>query len=442
MNADETDKRAEKVVAVRRLVETLGRGGDALEAALAAGDFDMRADELLRGVADSVRGLTAEEAAPSSQRVGFLLEPMFARFKARASGEEKPVPVPWPDLAALWGGGLWPGAHVLVGSTGTGKTALQLQLALHAASEGVPVLYIGLELGELDLVARLVALLDEARPLKSAGIEGVHASEILQGKVPAARLEALETAAFSRLSELPFELEMGDAHGWDYMQLTPRVQALRERYKLAAGAPVLVVLDYLQLVSSPEGKREDIRERIGKAAYQARQVARNCSAAVLVTSSTARSNDTLLKTWGKAWPNATGEVRKGEDVGLWDLVGLGKEAGEVEYSADSLTVMANAHRCDGTGAPGDGPATRVRIGCPKNRNGRPNQETTLLFLGSRWVPDGKRDAVAAKYKDAEAVDAALRKADADAKRDFAKTMKGKGSKGTDRAAGDEGTPGL
>ena len=241
------------------------------------------------------------------------------------------------------------------------------------------MLYIGLEMGELEVVARLVALLDVAKTMK------VHPSDLLQGKVTGERFAALVSAAQGELAELPLELETGDAHGWDYERLVPAVRGLRERFKQDDGAPVLVVLDYLQLVSSPAGAREDLRERIGRAAYQAREAARRCNAAVLVTSSLARSNDKMLNEWGRAWP----KPQTGDGVGLFDMVGLGKEAGEVEFSADSVIVMARTPKVEGEAL------TRLRMGVPKNRNGPPC-ELTLCFNGSRWFDDNEESRNKAK----------------------------------------------
>jgi len=383
-------------------------------------ELDRDAEELLatehedmatarRKLRDEVANLEAAEAGKAKQptRIGALLDSVFGRLLGRARGEEKAVPVPWPSLANLLGGGLWPGAHVLVAGTGTGKTQLQLQLALNAATEGVPVLYIGLELGELETVARLVALLEDARK------ENVKASDLLQGKVPSDRLENLFSAANVDLAELPLELETGDAHGWDYLRLVPAVRALRARHGVDDKAPVLVVLDYLQLVSSPIGAREDIRERIGRAAYQAREAARHANAAVLVTSSLARGNDKLLGEWGRAWPAESAS----DGAGLFDLVGLGKEAGEVEFSADSVIVMARTSKVEGE------KETRVRVGVPKHRNG-PAGETTLLFNGSRWADDDEREKKARALLARPSIVATRPKA------------KG-GSKGADKAAGYE-----
>jgi replicative DNA helicase len=401
-------------------------------------DAEGKLDELVPDLAKERREKRAEVAnlekllAPTRpKRLGELLEPAFKRFRARVTGDESPVPLPWPALAALYGGGLWPGVHIMGGGTGVGKTAFVLQMALHAAREGVPVLYIGLEMGEMDAVARCVALLNAASP-------DVHASELMHGKwaggggVNVTRLGSLEGTATHELGDLPFELEAGDAHGWSYMQLVPRVADLRARYDVAAGAPVLVVLDFLQLVDSPkDARREELRERITRASYQAREAVRHHNAAVLMVSSTSRENERALRQWGDGWPAEPVTVTVGKGTNeLWcsSFIGIGKESGDIEYSAESLTVLARV-------GPGPGRTTRVRVGVPKTRYGASGRHTTLLFNGSRWLDDDdtgeKADAAAAALSEDEKKKAAKKAADAERKR---KAEEAKAAKATARGS--------
>ena len=441
MEADEQDKRARLVTALERSATALGQGASKLANGLEAGDFYAQAGELVRGVTEGARnaGLGERGGAARPKRLGELLEPAFKRFRARVTGDESPVPLPWPALAALYGGGLWPGVHIMGGGTGVGKTAFVLQLALHAAREGVPVLYIGLEMGEMDAVARCVALLDAASP-------DVHASELMHGKwaggggVNVTRLGSLEGTATHELGDLPFELEAGDAHGWSYMQLVPRVADLRERYKVAVGAPVLVVLDFLQLVDSPHdgSRREELRERITRASYQAREAVRHHNAAVLMVSSTSRENERALRQWGMGWPAEPVEVAFGKsttELSCGSFIGIGKESGDIEYSAESLTVLARV-------GPGPGKTTRVRVGVPKTRYGASGRQATLLFNGSRWLDDDetseKADAAAAALSAAEKKKAAKKAADEEKKKAAdERKAKPKGNAAADKRAGED-----
>jgi replicative DNA helicase len=280
--------------------------------------------EEARVVAEAER--TQRLASLAAQRVGAFLDEAMRRMEARASGTERPVPVPWKGVAEALGGGLWPGLFTVVGNTGSGKTQFALQLALEAAKADVPVLYIGLELGTVDLSARLIGLL-----------AGVKWSGLYLGERHAVDgLRTRHAPAVEELRTLPFHLEFGGPFGWSYGELEGKVRTLREAYPEPNGKgsrPMLVVLDFLQLVAGTDG--EDIRERIARASYAARSVARSMDVAVVLVSSTARENYAALD-----------GAKDGKGPGLGEgsprrLVGLGKESGEIEYACDAALVLAS-----------------------------------------------------------------------------------------------------
>ena len=108
------------------------------------------------------------------------------------------------------------------------------------------------------------------------------------------------------------------------------------------------MLDYLQIIGPEEGedgkyKTLDLRERIGRAAYALREVATAHNIAILVVASVARDKYGL-------WPMVlSADLRWDYDkdrlvnrrVTVPDvLVGLGKESGEIEYGADSVSVLS------------------------------------------------------------------------------------------------------
>lgn len=255
--------------------------------------------------------------------VGALVGKAFETMERRAQGLETPVPLPWSPVAEAINGGLWPGLHVLIGNTGSGKSQWGLQVALQAALTDVPVLYIGLELGHTDLVARLVGLMAQRRWSRlwlGADHEEIH---------------ALGVRYADELARLPLHLEVAPPYGWTYDLLRPHAEALLETYRDRIHddqgkptRPLLIVLDFLQLVASTD-HREDLRSRIQQAAYASRAVARDLNAAVLLVSSTSRENYKSLDGIGD-------QLGKGNPA---RLVGLGKESGEVEYAADTVLVL-------------------------------------------------------------------------------------------------------
>jgi hypothetical protein len=166
---------------------------------------------------------------------------------------ERPIPTPLDTVAAALGGGWWPGLHVLQGNPGSGKSQFALQLSLHAARECVPVLYIGLELGRVDLVARLLGLL-EAETNGSC-----RWSDLYLGKDP--NLERIAAEHGPTLRKLPFHLALPSSSGWKYTALSPLAHSMDRRYSgEGEHRPMLVVIDSLQLVA---GEERELRERIG-----------------------------------------------------------------------------------------------------------------------------------------------------------------------------------
>ncbi len=315
-----------------------------------------------------------EKAPPISS---FLVDAMELAYR-RAEGKIKPLKTPWGNFNEAMGGGLWPGLHVLIGSSGEGKSQLALQTALDAAQSGTPVLYIGLELGTSDLVMRLVALM-MAKDAK--GKKSPKWSDLCMGKsLP--DLAAAEGYA-NALYELPLHLEVASAFGWQSPMLIERVRAMREKYPEPDGhgsGPILVVLDYLQVIAPErdlDGKpsRQDLRERIGQASYGARMVARDFGSVVVMISSTSRAAaKALYDPKNKPWDN---------DPRLY--IDSGKESGEIEYSADSVLLL-----CRGRHIPEER-RTETHIGITKLRMGTTSWQH-LSFDGNNFTEDFDYDA--------------------------------------------------
>lgn len=309
-------------------------------------------------------------AGPAGATVAHQLA---ARVEARRDGRERPVATPWESVNAALGGGVWPGFHVLVGGTGAGKSQWALQLAVHAAkAEGIPALYLALELDAFGLFCRAASLVSWGRVRDEHGAPAAPRwSELYTGKATLPGFVAAELGA------LPFHWCEAKPHGFPYGDIAPAVEALRAQYPKHAG-PVVVVVDFLQLVSSPDGAREDLRERIGRAAYACRAIAREHNAVVIALSSTARRppGDTTLT----VKVNDEGEYVR---TVLHDLVGLGKESGDVEYSADSVMVLCRESWPEGEPPPKGG--RRVHLGVAKLRAGEGSWCVLAFQGGTRFV---------------------------------------------------------
>jgi hypothetical protein len=200
--------------------------------------------------------------------------------------------------------------------------------------------YAALELDETGVLARIAGRLAWLRSKRS-----LPWSDVSRGIVDPDSSVMVE--AFQSMSDLPFHLDTGSTTGWAMSNVETTAKGLREVY--GPEKPLLLVVDFLQLVAGENGARKDLRERIGNSAYQAQQVARDYGAAIVLVSSTARQNYDLFG--DKGFTSAGLSVVASKDKGPRRiiaspdaLVGLGKETGEIEYAADSVTVMARVPR--------------------------------------------------------------------------------------------------
>ena len=317
---------------------------------------------------ENKKGFDLDADAPI---LGSFLESAVDRMLRRSRGEEKPVPLPpafGGNVAEALNGGLWPGLYVLVGNTGSGKSQWALQACLHAATQQIPCLYVGLELGREDLAARLLGMAAERKW-----------SRLWLGK-DAEELKAVASEHGPKLLSLPIHTAVASPYGWPYTELLPAAKAIKEKHNELLTddqghprRPMLVVVDFLQLVASPLGIREDMRQRIQQTAYAARAVARDLNAAVILVSSTARDHYASLE--GRE------EGKQPWQQSATFLVGLGKESGEVEYAADNVLILAR-EQWQGTQPPEDG--STVHLGVAKARAGKPGAWYPMKFDGGQF----------------------------------------------------------
>ncbi len=307
---------------------------------------------------------SAEASLP--REIGSFMGDALGRMRRRADGTEKPIALPWPSVNEALGGGLWPGMlHVLAGTTGAGKTILAMEAALASARAGVPVLYVSLELGPDEMVARLLGLMSREK------WSGLYLGRARDDEDPRGIVDKVAREHGPELGALPLRLEVGAPMGHPPERLWSAANAMRaslpEEHRGAR--PFLVVLDYLQLIG--RGEREDLRVAIQRAAYYARAIARDLDAAVLVLSSVARGQYANLKIEpGKKLPPPS------------LLVGIGKESGEIEFAADVVLALADEEWAEGE------KSKAVHLAVAKSRTGTPSW-VPLRFNGG-WFAEPER----------------------------------------------------
>ena len=275
---------------------------------------------------------SAPTNAPRLVTLEAIMVEAVDRAERRAHEKEKPIPLPWPTLAEHFGGGLWPGVHFLNAGTGIGKSALALQIATHAARQGFPAAYIGLELEAMQVALRVLG-----------DVSRVPWSKLYTGKSGPEHFRRVREAMPS-LEGLPLHFQFARPQGYPASELGRVAEELRALYPEKDGPgsrPCLVVLDFLQIIGDEQYESRDLRERIGRAAYFARDVASRLNMPVLAISSVAREKYVLeASKCGVDYDtddNGRPVERRLRNPDL--LVGTGKESGEIEFSGDSVSML-------------------------------------------------------------------------------------------------------
>jgi hypothetical protein len=168
----------EELMALFRSTERFPPGGDGLSASVA----DIPAGASLASANTPRPLITAAGSFAGATEPSIFLR----RFLRQAARSPRLVPSGLPTLDAYLGGGFRPGAHVLLGPPGAGKTAFLLSLAWDAVSRRVPVIFYSLKDGGLTIWERLITTVAEL-----LGEESLPFGELHDHEPTAAGLERL-----------------------------------------------------------------------------------------------------------------------------------------------------------------------------------------------------------------------------------------------------------
>ncbi len=271
-----------------------------------------------------------DEAAPvtrTERKAGAIMAQVWDRLAARSVGDVpeglKTGLKPFDELhGALQASRL----YVLAARPGMGKTSLALQVALKAAESG-PVYVASLEMSAEDLIERAVALL--AR---------LDATLLREGTMGDWQWPAIQRAA-QQITKLPLFID--DAANVTPAELKARVRAFARKH----GQPALVVVDYLQRLSSPDTGTKNRAERVGEGSWACKSIAKQHRAPVLLLSQL----------------NRACEQRSDKRPLLSDL----RESGDIEQDADAVLAVYRDAYYHAESAQGDD----AEIILLKNRHG-------------------------------------------------------------------------
>lgn len=242
------------------------------------------------------------------------------------------------ELAGLHKGEL----IILAARPGVGKTALALNIALHAAREGTAVGVFSLEMPANQLVIRLLGSHAE-----------VDMTRVRGGRLDQANYTKLIDAAYE-LGNLPLYID--DSGGLSAFELRAKARRLKAQDRKLG----LLVVDYLQLMHQP-GKVENRQVEVAEISRSLKQLAKELNIPILALSQLNRRVD---------------ERRQGGPQ-LSDL----RESGAIEQDAD-VVLFIHRKNTDEGGAASPGPGSD-RVECDliiaKQRNG-PVGSVPLLFI--------------------------------------------------------------
>jgi replicative DNA helicase len=195
--------------------------------------------------------------------------------------------------------GLSPGLYLLAASTGTGKTAIAGQIALHVAEQHGPVVFVSMELTDVDLAVRLVSVITNVRKeqLVTGNLSPDQSSDVL--------------AAIERLGKSRLHIVFGSG----YTSADVRAYALQVQ-AAESTKPALIVVDYVQLLRDEEGDGRMRERNVSAAARGLKDVAGELGVPVLALVQLNRNRAT----------------RADKRPQLADL----RESGDLENTADSV----------------------------------------------------------------------------------------------------------
>lgn len=270
----------------------------------------------LRTIADGTPGGSITSTADAAAEFRRSLDALRA-------GREAGVTTGLANLDNVTGGLFGSELVILAARTGVGKTVLAGQIAQHVAQRGQVVLYVTLEMGAAELLARFAC--------SGAGVENGR----LRTGITDAEYAALTAAA----DALPQTLWYLNRPSVTTAEIRRESRQIQQRHGLS-----LVVVDYLTLVrpADPRAKRY---EQVGQMSRDLKRLARELKVPVLCLAQLNR------------------EAEKTKD-GRPKISHL-RESGDLEQDADQIWLL---HRPE-IHAPGERPG-QAELAIDKNRGGR------------------------------------------------------------------------
>ena len=274
----------------------------------------------------------------------FLIEAFNeAKEVCEAGGVAAGVPTGYPSLDRMLMG-LREGQLVIIGARpAVGKTSFALNLALNAASEGYTVAFFSLEMSGKEIAQRFICAHAQ-----------VSMSNFRTGKISPQEWVNIGQAA-EDLSRL--DILIDDTPGITVTEIRAKARRMLHNKEKA-----IIILDYLQLVSPPAGRRAESRTvEVSEMSRALKIMAKELAVPVISLSQLSRAV----------------ESRTGKRPQLSDL----RESGSIEQDADIVMFLDRSSNEQEAGREDRPPEGITRIIVAKNRSG-PIGDVDLVFLAA------------------------------------------------------------
>ena len=274
----------------------------------------------------------------------FLIEAFNeAKEVCEAGGVAAGVPTGYPSLDRMLMG-LREGQLVIIGARpAVGKTSFALNLALNAASEGYTVAFFSLEMSGKEIAQRFICAHAQ-----------VSMSNFRTGKISPQEWANIGQAA-EDLSRL--DILIDDTPGITVTEIRAKARRMLHNKEKA-----IIILDYLQLVSPPAGRRAESRTvEVSEMSRALKIMAKELAVPVISLSQLSRAV----------------ESRTGKRPQLSDL----RESGSIEQDADIVMFLDRSSNEQEAGREDRPPECITRIIVAKNRSG-PIGDVDLVFLAA------------------------------------------------------------
>ena len=286
------------------------------------------AEELLEDAERRIFAIAEDQSSSETVELRDVVTQAMDRIAARSEARHpiSGVPTGYFDLDDITGGLQPEQLIILAARPSMGKTAIALNICDHAAvTSKIPVLFVSLEMGRVELAERLLCARSK-----------VDGHKLRTGQNLGTREMTLLGKGYDELRSSPMFID--DSSSRTMLQITANARRLKLRQSIG-----MIVVDYIQLIDSDES-RDSRQEQIAKISRRLKTLAREMKLPVVALSQL----------------NRAVENREDRRPRMADL----RESGAIEQDADMILLLHRPEYYDANDQPGI-----AEVIVAKNRNG-------------------------------------------------------------------------